>query len=89
MRGGAAERIENARAVKPFENVSDLARRAQLNRHDLQVLAATNALQSLASNRREALCQSVAAVPDRDPLRMVDWTIKHPHSAHHRKQTTF
>ncbi|ANB77321.1 error-prone DNA polymerase [Paraburkholderia phytofirmans OLGA172] len=68
MRDGAAERIENARAVRQFMTVSDLARRAQLDRHDLQVLAAANALSSLAGNRREALWQSVAAVPDKDML---------------------
>ena len=68
MRDGAAERIETARAVQPFASVSDLARRAQLDRHDLQVLAAANALASLAGNRREALWQSVAAVPDKDML---------------------
>jgi error-prone DNA polymerase len=68
MRDGAAERIEIARAVRSFESVSDMARRAQLDRHDLQVLAAANALSSLAGNRREALWQSVAAVPDRDML---------------------
>ncbi|WP_062644048.1 error-prone DNA polymerase, partial [Caballeronia arationis] len=68
MRDGAAERIEAARAVRPFLNVSDLARRAQLDRHDLQVLASANALGSLAGNRREALWQSVAAVPDKDML---------------------
>ncbi|CAG9226201.1 Error-prone DNA polymerase [Paraburkholderia sabiae] len=68
MRDGAAERIENARAVRQFTTVSDLARRAQLDRHDLQVLAAANALSSLAGNRREALWQSVAAVPDKDML---------------------
>jgi error-prone DNA polymerase len=68
MRDGAAERIETARAVRPFASVSDLARRAQLDRHDLQVLAAANALSSLAGNRREALWQSVAATPDRDLL---------------------
>ncbi|WP_250463723.1 error-prone DNA polymerase [Caballeronia sp. GAFFF2] len=68
MRDGAAERIENARAVRAFGSVSDMARRAQLDRHDLQVLAAANALQSLAGNRREALWQSAAAVPDRDLL---------------------
>ena len=68
MRDGAAERIESARAVRPFLNVSDLARRAQLDRHDLQVLASANALASLAGNRREALWQSVAAVPDKDML---------------------
>jgi error-prone DNA polymerase len=68
MRDGAAERIEAARAVRPFESVHDMARRAQLDRHDLQVLAAANALSSLAGNRRQALWQSVAAVPDRDML---------------------
>ena len=68
MRDGAAERIENARAVRQFSSVSDLARRAQLDRNDLQVLAAANALSSLAGNRREALWQSAAAVPDKDML---------------------
>ena len=68
MKDGAAERIENARAVRPFGNVNDLARRAQLDRKDLHVLADANALASLAGNRREALWQSVAAVPDRDML---------------------
>jgi error-prone DNA polymerase len=68
MREGSAERIETARAVKPFASVSDLARRAQLDRRDLQVLAAANALRSLAGNRREALWHSAAAVPDRDIL---------------------
>jgi error-prone DNA polymerase len=68
MKDGAAERIENARAVRPFETVKDLARRAQLDRKDLHVLADANALASLAGNRREALWQSVAAVPDKDML---------------------
>src|SRR5476651_356298 len=68
MRDGAAERIETARCVRQFENVGDLAQRAQLDRHDLQALAAANALTTLAGNRREALWQSVAAVPDKDML---------------------
>ncbi|WP_168788197.1 error-prone DNA polymerase [Paraburkholderia aromaticivorans] len=68
MKDGAAERIENARAVRQFDSVNDLARRAQLDRKDLQVLADANAMVSLAGNRREALWQSVAAVPDRDML---------------------
>jgi error-prone DNA polymerase len=68
MRDGAAERIETARAVRQFASVNDMARRTQLDRHDLQVLAAANALSSLAGNRREALWQSVAAVPDKDLL---------------------
>jgi error-prone DNA polymerase len=68
MKDGAAERIEAARAVRQFASVSDLAKRAQLDRKDLQVLAAANSLSSLAGNRREALWASVAAVPDRDIL---------------------
>jgi error-prone DNA polymerase len=68
MKDGAAERIEAARAVKAFSSVSDLAKRAQLDRKDLQVLAAANSLVTLAGNRREALWQSVAAMPDRDML---------------------
>jgi error-prone DNA polymerase len=68
MKEDAAERIENSRAVRPFKSVHDLARRAQLNRHDLHVLADANALATLAGNRREALWHSVAAVPDKDML---------------------
>jgi error-prone DNA polymerase len=68
MKDGAAERIEIARAVRPFSNVNDLARRAELDRKDLRVLAEANALAALAGNRREALWQSIAAVPDRDML---------------------
>ena len=69
MRGETAERIEAARAVAPFSSVDDLARQARLERHDLQVLAAANALASLAGNRRQALWQAGGAVPDKDLLR--------------------
>jgi error-prone DNA polymerase len=69
MKQETAARIEDARAIRPFESVADLARRAQLDRSDLQVLAGANALRSLAGNRREALWQAVGAVPDRDLLR--------------------
>jgi error-prone DNA polymerase len=69
MREESAARIEAARAVRPFSTVNDLANRAQLDRHDLQVLADANALASLSGNRREALWQAVAAVPDKDLLR--------------------
>jgi error-prone DNA polymerase len=49
-------RPSGSKQLDPFESVSDLARRAQLDhRHDLQVLAAPDALRSLAGNRREAL----------------------------------
>jgi error-prone DNA polymerase len=69
MRREVAARIEDARAIRPFVSVADLARRAQLDRHDLQVLAAANALAGLAGNRRDALWQAVGAVADKDLLR--------------------
>ena len=69
MRVEAARRIEDARAIATFPDVADLARRGGLDRHDLQVLAAGNALQALAGNRRAALWQAAGAVPDRDLLR--------------------
>jgi error-prone DNA polymerase len=65
----AAWRIEEARAVRPFADVRDMAMRAQLTRGDLQALAAANALESLAGNRREALWQAVVGVPDKGLLR--------------------
>ncbi|MGV7209121.1 error-prone DNA polymerase [Oxalobacteraceae bacterium A2-2] len=69
MRQEAVERIMAARAHGPFADVADLARRAALERHDLQVLAAGNALQQLAGHRRQALWQAVGAAPERDLLR--------------------
>ncbi|MES3025843.1 MAG: error-prone DNA polymerase [Pseudomonadota bacterium] len=69
MRREVAARIEDARAIRAFDSVADLARRAGLDRHDLQVLAGANALLSLAGNRRQALWQAVGAVPDKDLLR--------------------
>ncbi|MFS2077139.1 error-prone DNA polymerase [Telluria sp. Tellsp131] len=65
----AAERIELARALRPFANVADLARRAGLDRGDLQVLAAGNALGPLAGHRRQALWEAAGAVPDKDLLK--------------------
>jgi len=69
MRLPAAERIEAARAGQPFASVADLARRADLDRHDLQVLAGGNALLRLAGNRRQASWEAVGATPDKDLLR--------------------
>ncbi|SEI21570.1 error-prone DNA polymerase [Paraburkholderia hospita] len=69
MREETARRIEAARAVRPFRDVADLANRAQLDRHDLQVLAASNALRALAGDRRQALWAAVASVPEKDLLR--------------------
>jgi error-prone DNA polymerase len=69
MPAEAAQRIEQARAERPFADVDDLARRAALDRHALQALAAGDALRELAGHRRQALWHAVGAVPDRDLLR--------------------
>jgi error-prone DNA polymerase len=58
IRGLAREAAERIAAVdrqkKPFFNVAELAARAVLTRHDLDLLAAADALQSLAGHRRQA-----------------------------------
>jgi len=69
MAEAAAQRIEQARAERPFADVDDLARRAGLDRHALQALAAGDALRELAGHRRQALWHAVGATPDQDLLR--------------------
>jgi error-prone DNA polymerase len=49
------KRIAAARALRAFDDVSDLARRAELNRHDIEALAAAGALAQLSGHRRRAL----------------------------------
>jgi error-prone DNA polymerase len=65
----AAWRIEEARSIQPFGNTSDLAARANLNAGHLNALASANALESLSGNRRQALWQVVASVPEKGLLR--------------------
>jgi error-prone DNA polymerase len=65
----AAARIEIARANHSFLDMADLAMRAQLTRHDLQMLADANALESLAGNRRQALWQAVVSAPEKGLLK--------------------
>jgi error-prone DNA polymerase len=50
----AAARVVAARAAAPFADVQDLARRAKLDRGDLEALAAAGALAGLAGNRHLA-----------------------------------
>jgi error-prone DNA polymerase len=59
----AGWRIEEARAVTAFSDLNDLASRAGLSSTDMKSLAAANALQSMAGNRREALWHAVVAAP--------------------------
>jgi error-prone DNA polymerase len=68
-----ADGIVPARAQKPFVDVADMARRAGLNRRDLNALAAAGALASLSAHRREAhwlnagLERQSALLEDTDP----------------------
>src|SRR5207237_73208 len=61
----AAERLTQARTIKPFENIDDLTRRADLSSQDLQALARANALSSLLGHRRQAAWQvaGITAMP--------------------------
>ena len=67
LRSDSAQRIESARAEKPFAHVADLAQRAELSRAELLTLAELGALASIdpTASRRAALWQ-VAAI-ERDP----------------------
>ena len=69
MREDAVLRIEAARAAAPFADTGDLARRAALTRHDLNALAAGDALRTLAGHRRQASWEAAASVHSRDLLR--------------------
>ena len=62
----AGERIVAARAVAPFADLADLARRAQLARGDLDALAAAGALAQLAGHRRQAAWAAAALPLQRD-----------------------
>lgn len=64
----AAQRIEQARCEQPFIDVSDMARRALLNRQELDALAAADALLPLAGHRRQALWMSATSVAAHDIL---------------------
>ncbi|MFC5473626.1 error-prone DNA polymerase [Paraherbaspirillum soli] len=82
----AARRIEQARSIRPFADLDDMAARAQLTRADLQVLAAANALEQLAGHRRQALWQAAVATPDKGilqyaPVREAEVTLAAPTEA--------
>ncbi|MGH8614112.1 MAG: error-prone DNA polymerase [Gammaproteobacteria bacterium] len=50
----AAERLVQARSQVPFADVGDLSRRAQLDRGDIEALAAADALAQIAGHRHHA-----------------------------------
>jgi error-prone DNA polymerase len=60
MRQAAAERIVEARALAPFDDAEDLARRATLEQHEMRLLAGADALASLAGHRRQQVWEAAA-----------------------------
>src|ERR1039457_720071 len=65
-REGAA-RLTDARELRPFESVEDLAVRGGLDKRDLKCLAAAGALATLAGHRRQAYW-NVAGIEQATPL---------------------
>jgi error-prone DNA polymerase len=59
----AAQRVIEVRAMRAFDSVDDMARRAELDQSDLKALAAANALFALAGHRRQANWEVAALLP--------------------------
>lgn len=69
LKQDAAWRIEEARAISSFSSATDLALRANLDNGDMDALSKADALRFLAGNRRQAMWQAKASVPDKGLLR--------------------
>jgi error-prone DNA polymerase len=63
----AGKKVVAAREARALADVDDLARRAELNRHDMKALAAAGALANLSGHRRNALWD-VSGVERMSPL---------------------
>ncbi|MEH6585009.1 MAG: error-prone DNA polymerase [Halioglobus sp.] len=62
-----AQRVTEARQQSPFRQVSDLRRRAQLNKRDMEALADADALASLSGHRHQSQWQ-IMALEEARPL---------------------
>ena len=60
LREAAANRIAEARRQQPFTSAEDLARRVGLERHEMTLLAAGDALTSLSGHRRQQIWDAAA-----------------------------
>jgi error-prone DNA polymerase len=56
----SARRIAEARRQAPFASAEDLARRAQLEQHEMRLLAGADALRSLSGHRRQQVWDASA-----------------------------
>jgi error-prone DNA polymerase len=73
---GGAQRLVEARSDRPFASVADLARRAKLDKRDLEALADAGALAALTGHRHAAVWD-VAGV-ERLPALIEDSTFDEP-----------
>lgn len=60
LKEASAQRIVAARRAAPFDDPEDLARRAELEQHEMQLLAGADALRSLAGHRRQQVWHASA-----------------------------
>jgi error-prone DNA polymerase len=60
LKSASAERIVKARFDRPFEGAEDLSRRANLEQHEMRLLAAADALHSLSGHRRQQVWDASA-----------------------------
>jgi error-prone DNA polymerase len=60
FRSSAAQRLMAARELKWFDSAEDLAQRARLAQHEMQQLAAADALMSLSGHRRQQVWDAAA-----------------------------
>ena len=65
----AAKRIVEARNLLPFENTSDLAKRASLNASEIRALANSDALNTLSGHRRQTLWAVASHIRQHDLMR--------------------
>jgi error-prone DNA polymerase len=60
LKEAAVQRLVRARAGQPFTSADDLARRADLAKHEMDLLAAADALGALAGHRRQQVWEAAA-----------------------------
>lgn len=58
LKESSVQRIVEARAAGPFDSPEDLAHRAMLEQHEMQLLAGADALRSLSGHRRQQVWQA-------------------------------
>ncbi len=60
LKSTSAQRIVEARAIAPFDGAEDLSRRANLEQHEMRLLACADALASLSGHRRQQVWDAAA-----------------------------